>query len=212
VRVRGGAPVNVVSVRQGRFIVVDGPDGSGKTTQTARLADHLRAAGADVLQLREPGATPAGEAIRELLLDADTDLTARAEMLLYQAARAQLVETVIRPALARGATVVLDRYAYSTAAYQGFGLGLDPDDVARVSAIATGGLEPDLVVFLDVDPAVGLARLSGAHDRIEGRPLEYHRRVREGFLAEARRAGPRAVVIDATRDADAVTAAVLEAL
>jgi dTMP kinase len=189
---------------RGRFLVLDGPDGSGKTTQIARLAARLRERGAHVLVLREPGATPMGEALRDLLLHADVDITPLAEMLLYQAARAHLVETVIRPALAAGQTVLLDRYWYSTVAYQGHGLGLDPDEVRRVSAVATGGLEPDRVVLLDVPAEVGLARLKASRDRVEGRSLEYHRRVREGFLAEMRRLGARAVVIDASRDEDAV--------
>jgi dTMP kinase len=186
----------------GRFLVIDGPDGAGKTTQAVRIVDFLRARGDDVVALREPGATPVGEAIRDLLLDADTDVTPLTEMLLYQGARAQVVETVIRPALAQGRTVVLDRYWYSTAAYQAHGLGLDPPSVRRVSAVATGGLEPDHVFFLDVDPEVGLARIDGERDRIEGRPLAYHRRVRDGFLAEARALGGRATVLDATRPVD----------
>jgi dTMP kinase len=199
----------------GRFLVIDGPDGAGKTTQAVRIADFFRARGEDVVTLREPGATPAGEAIRDLLLDSCTDVTPLAEMLLYQAARAQVVETVIRPELARGRTVVLDRYWYSTAAYQAHGLGLDPASVRHVSAVATGGLEPDHVFILDVDPEIGLARIDGERDRIEGRPLAYHRRVRDGFLAEAEALGDRATVLDASRPADDVAAgirAVLERL
>ena len=199
----------------GRFLVIDGPDGAGKTTQAVRIAEYFRARGEDVITLREPGATPAGEAIRDLLLDADTDVTALTEMLLYQAARAQIVETVIRPALARGETVVLDRYWYSTAAYQAHGLGLDPVSVRHVSAVATGGVEPDHVFFLDVDPELGLGRINGERDRIEGRPLDYHRRVRDGFLVEARALGGRATILDASRSADDVAAeiqAVLERL
>jgi dTMP kinase len=196
----------------GTFYVIDGPDGSGKTTQAARAAEYLRRRGAAVVVLREPGATPAGEAIRDLLLDADTDLTPLAEMLLYQAARAQLVETVIRPALEEGQTVVLDRYWYSTAAYQAYGLGLDPAVVRRVSAAATGGLEPDHVFLLDVDPETGLGRLDVGRDRIEGRPLDYHRRVREGFLAVARDLGERATVVDANGSADEVAAQILGVL
>lgn len=194
---------------KGRFIVFDGPDGAGKSTQAAALGEHLRGCGERVQLLREPGATAAGEAIRDLLLDPGTDLAARAEMLLYQAARAQLVETVLRPALDEGTSVVLDRYWYSTAAYQGYGLGLDVEEVRRVSAAATGGLEPDHLFLLDLEPEVGLGRLRGARDRIEGRPLEYHRRVREGFLAEARRLGERATILDASAPAEEVTARIL---
>lgn len=186
--------------------MIDGPDGSGKTTQAARLAAHLRARGATVTNLREPGATPAGEAIRELLLHGDIDLTPLAEMLLYQAARAQLVETVIRPALAERHVVVLDRYWYSTLAYQGHGLGIDPEWVRRVSRVATGGLEPEHVFFLDLDAESGLQRLTGSRDRIEQRSLAYHRRVRDGFLEQARQLGKRASVVDAARTEDEVAA------
>ncbi|MGH7163223.1 MAG: dTMP kinase [Planctomycetota bacterium] len=195
----------------GRFLVIDGPDGSGKTTQAARLAARLKARGEIVTVLREPGGTPLGEAIRELLLDPDTDVAPSAEMLLYQAARAQLVATAIRPALEEGQTLVLDRYAYSTLAYQAYGLGLDPEAVRRVTEVATGGLEPERVFFLDLDPEVGLRRLARRPDRIEARPLEYHRRVREGFLAEARRLGVRAVVLDAARPLEAVAADIAQA-
>jgi len=193
----------------GRFLVIDGPDGSGKSTQVARIAARL---GEACVALREPGATPLGEAIRDLLLHSEVEPEPLAEMLLYQAARAQLVATVIRPALAQGRTVVLDRYWYSTAAYQGYGLGLDPEWVRRVSAVATGGLEPDAVVFLDLEPEVGLGRLPGGRDRIERRPLEYHRRVRAGFLAEARRLGRRATVVQADRPEEDVARDVAAAL
>ncbi len=194
----------------GRFYVIDGPDGSGKTTQAARLATELKAKRATVAVLREPGGTAAGEAIRDLLLDPDTDVTSLAEMLLYQAARAQLVEAVIRPALEAGQVVILDRYWYSTAAYQGSGLGLSEEDIRRVSTIATDGLEPDHVFILDVDPETAFGRLDGRRDRIEGRPLEYHRRVRDGFLAVARQLEGRCTVIDAMQSLESVTRSILE--
>jgi dTMP kinase len=189
---------------RGRFLVLDGPDGSGKTTQIARLAAKLRERGENVLVLREPGATPMGEAVRDLLLHADVDITPLAEMLLYQAARAHLVETVIRPALDAGQTVLLDRYWYSTAAYQGHGLGIDPDEIRRVSAVATKGLEPLRLILLDVPADIGLSRLKGKRDRVEGRSIEYHKRVRDGFLAEAKRLGGKAIVVDASRDEESV--------
>ena len=193
----------------GRLYVIDGPDGAGKTTQAARVAAYLRERGREVLVLREPGGTPVGEAIRDVLLDPETDLTATAEMMLYQAARAQLVEAVVRPALEAGTDIVLDRFTYSTVAYQAFGLGLDADAVRQVAEVVTGGLRPERVFILDLDPETGLERLQGDRDRIEGRPLDFHRRVREGFLAEAERLGEDAVVVDATRSMDDVTQAIL---
>lgn len=200
------------SRRSGQFFVVDGPDGAGKSTQVLRLATRLRARGAEVDLLREPGGTPAGEELRRLLLDPATEVVPVTEMLLYQAARAQLVATRILPALRAGRTVVLDRYYYSTVAYQGFGLGLDPDEVRRVSLVATGGLEPDRALFLDLAPEAALERLGGERDRIERRPLEFHRRVREGFLAEAARLGSRAAVLDAREAADTVAEAAADAV
>ena len=195
---------------KGRFFVLDGPDGGGKTTQVAALRDYLTERGEQVKTLREPGATSAGEAIRDLLLDPQTDLIPVAEMLLYQAARAQMVDALLRPTLESGVTVLLDRYWYSTAAYQGHGLGLDIESVREVSRTATGGLEPDHLFVLDVEPEVGLSRIQGERDRIEGRPLEYHRRVREGFLVEARRLGNQATILDASRPAAEVSAIIRE--
>ena len=192
----------------GRFFVLDGPDGAGKTTQAARLAAFLQDRGATVSVLREPGATPAGEAIRDLLLDPETDIGSLSEMLLYQAARAQIIEAVVGPALEDGKTVVLDRFGYSTVAYQGFGLGLDPDVIRTVTRIATNGLEPDHVFILDLPPEVGLGRLDGPKDRIERRPLDYHQRVREGFVAEAKRLGERCTLVDTTQTPEEVALAI----
>jgi len=196
----------------GKFFVLDGPDGAGKTTQAARLAAFLRDRGATVSVLREPGATPAGEAIRDLLLDPDTDIGRLAEMLLYQAARAQIIESVVKPALDGGKTVVLDRFGCSTVAYQGFGLGLDPEVIRVVTRIATGGLEPDHVFILDLPPEVGLERLDGPKDRIERRPLDYHQRVREGFLSEAKRLGDRCTLVDTTQTPEEVAAEIRRAV
>ncbi len=183
-------------------MVIEGPDGAGKTTQAARLSTWLREQGRTVHALREPGATAAGEAIRELLLDPETDLAPMAEMLLYQAARSHLMATRIAPALEAGEVVILDRFWYSTAAYQGHGLGLDLDAVRSVSQAATGGVEPDHVFLLDLAPHVGLGRVGSKRDRIESRPLAYHERVRAGFRVEIERLGARGTILDATRPVD----------
>ena len=194
----------------GRFFCIEGPDGAGKTTQAAILATYLKEQGRTVHLWREPGATAAGEAIRDILLDPDTDLAPMAEMLLYQAARAHLVATRVKPALAAGEVVILDRFWYSTAAYQGHGLGLDLEAIRKVSEIAVGGLEPEHVFLLDLVADVGLQRLSGAPDRIESRPRAYHERVRRGFQIEIARLGPRGTVLDATQPIEAIAQAIRE--
>ncbi|HWG94348.1 MAG TPA: dTMP kinase, partial [Mycobacteriales bacterium] len=204
-----------VSGLPGRFVALEGGEGAGKSTQLALLADWLRAQGHEVVVTREPGATPAGGRIRQVLLDPETGrLAPRAEALLYAADRAQHVAEVVRPALARGCVVLTDRYVDSSLAYQGAGRELERDDVARLSRWATEGLVPDLVVLLDVDPAVGLARATAGHgpDRIEAESLAFHQRVRSGFLALAAKAPERYLVLDADRPAEQVHADVRERL
>jgi len=194
------------------FIAFEGGEGAGKSTQVRRLADALAARGLDVRTTREPGGTPAGRRIRELLLDRASDgLSPRAEALLYAADRAEHVAAVIRPALAGGAVVITDRYVDSSLAYQGAGRTLAIADVARLSEWATEGLVPDLTVVLDLDPEVGLAR-AGDPDRLEAEPLDFHRRVRQGFLDLAAAAPARYAVIDASRDPDEVFADVAAAV
>lgn len=194
---------------RGRFLTLDGPDGGGKTTQAARLADTLRHWGYEVVTCRDPGGTPLGERLRPILLDhSSAPIGIRAEMLLYMASRAQLVEEVIRPALARGAWVVSDRYLLANIVYQGYAGGLDLVEVGKVGAAATGGLLPDLTLLLDVPLETARVRVGKARDRIEDRPASYHAKVREGFLraAEDAKAGACSyypapvVVIDATPD------------
>jgi dTMP kinase len=175
---------------RGRFLVLDGPDGGGKTTQAATLAGSLRARGLEVVTCRDPGGTTLGDRLRAVLLDRGTvNLALRAEMLLYMASRAQLVEEVIAPALARGAVVVSDRYLLANIVYQGHAGGLGVETVGRVGLEATGGLLPDLTVVLDVPPDLARARIGPARDRIEDRPDGYHARVREGFLKAAAESG-----------------------
>jgi dTMP kinase len=195
---------------RGRFIVLDGPDGSGKSTQFRRLCDAIRAAGLEVVETREPGGTAVGERIREVLLDpVHVDMTVRCEMLLYMASRAQLVESVIRPALERGATVVADRFVSSTLAYQGTAGGLGRSEIMEVASAAVGTTWPDLTVIFDVDEVTASRRLSPLLDRMEQKGLDFHRRVREGYLAQARARPEAHLVIDAGQDVDAVAAALL---
>jgi dTMP kinase len=197
----------------GLFITLEGCEGSGKSTQLARLASGLRAAGAQVHALREPGGTTVGEQVREILLSpAHEGMDAVTEVLLYEAARAEHVARVIRPALASGAIVVCDRYADSSTAYQGYGRGLDLGMVRSLNDWATGGLVPDRTIVLDVPPAEGLALAThdGA-DRLEREAIAFHVRVREGYLSMAREEPERFVVVP-RGDADEVFAAIAAAL
>lgn len=169
-------------MRSGLFLVLEGPEGSGKTTQATKLEAWLVARGIPVLRVREPGGTPAGEEIRRLLLHSG-HLPARAELLLMEAARAVLVEERIRPALAAGTLVLADRFALSSLAYQGMARGLGVADVATLNAFATGGLVPDLTIVVAVPAAVGESRRAarGAADRIEGAGREFHERVARAY-------------------------------
>lgn len=165
---------------RGVFVVLEGGDGSGKSTQTALLVARLREAGREVVATREPGATEAGAAIRSVVLGGG-DLDPRAEALLIAADRAEHVAEVIRPALERGATVVSDRYIPSSLAYQGVARGLGVDDIARLSDWATGGLQPDVVVLLDVPPDVATRRREGPEDRMEREPAEFRAMVNKAY-------------------------------
>jgi len=181
-----------------RFIVLDGLDGAGKSSQLGGLADWLREGGREVVTCRDPGSTAVGDAIRGILLDRrDLHLDATAEMLLYMAARAQLVAEVVRPALARGAWVVSDRYLLSNVVYQGHAGGLDPDTIRRVGEVATGGLAADLVLVLDIDPATAARRLNRPLDKLEDRGDGYRERLRAGYLREAAADPGRIRLLDA---------------
>jgi len=177
------------SNKPGFFLSLDGPDGGGKTTQAAWLADWLRQKGFEVVTCRDPGATPLGDQLRRILLDRETaNLSLRAEMLLYMASRAQLVEEVIRPALNDGKIVISDRFLLANIVYQGYAGGLPTSEIGQVGLTATGHLLPDLTLVLDIPIELARSRVGGARDRIEDRPSDYQARVREGFRKAAERA------------------------
>ncbi len=189
----------------GVLITFEGIEGCGKTTQARLLVDALRKAGRDVLAVREPGGSAIAESIRAMLLDpANTAMSPLAELLLYEAARAQLIAEVIRPALDRGAIVVCDRFYDSTTAYQGAGRGLRNVDFTTLNRLATGGLTPDLTLFIDIPVEIGLARAkNGAEgDRIEREPAEFHNRVRQGFQAIAAAESNRVRRLDGERSVE----------
>ena len=196
----------------GRFITLEGGEGAGKSTQAALLAEGLRKAGKDVTVTREPGGAPGAEEIRALLVaGAVARWDAMTEALLHVAARRQHLKETIQPALDAGRWVVCDRFADSTMAYQGYGLGLGRDVVAGLHALAIGGVAPDLTVVLDIPVETGLARAAakaGGEDRYERMGEEFHRRLREGFLDIARREPDRCAVVDAVGAIEAVQAAI----
>ncbi|MBN1202202.1 MAG: dTMP kinase [Anaerolineae bacterium] len=195
------------------FITFEGPDGSGKTTQVPLLVAWLREQGFRVFQTREPGGTPIGDQIRAVLHDLKNEgMHPHTEILLYAASRAQLVAQEIRPRLAAGEIVVCDRYADSTLAYQGYGHGLDLVALRQILAFATGGLVPDLTLYLDIDPEAGLKRRqqaaqNGAEwNRMDAQSLAFHHRVREGYRALIAEDRARWVIINALTDRDTVQA------
>lgn len=198
----------------GRFIVFDGPDGSGKSTQFKRFSSYSREAGRlKVREVREPGGTAIGEQIRTVLLDpANTEMSLRCEMMLYMASRAQLIEQIIRPALTRDEFVLADRFISSTLAYQGTAGGMTPEEILAVGRVAIGSIWPDLTVIFDVDEHVAATRLNPLLDRMELKGVEFHRRVRQGFLAQAQNEPDRHLVVDATAEADVVFERLLRGL
>lgn len=198
----------------GCFITVEGIDGCGKSTQARLLAEDLERAGYDVLALREPGGVAISEKIRALLLDpANAEMSATCELLLYEAARAQLVHEVVAPALAGGRVVVCDRFYDSTTAYQGYAGGVPLDAVTRANELAVGACAPDLTLVFDIDPALAAERtVSRAQDRMEAKGIAYQQRVAEGFRAIAAADPARVKLIDAARDIDAIHADVMVAV
>src|SRR5688572_15837102 len=196
----------------GKLIVFEGPEGAGKTTQLKRLAERLSVLRLPCVAVREPGGTPVGDAIREILLDPEREITNATEALLFMASRAELTAREIRPSLAKGSLVLVDRFFLSTYAYQVAGRGLPEDEVRAANKLAVGGLVPDLTIMLTIPPDQGMARVAqrGAHDRLERADREFHERVSKAFAAftDARwqRAHPECgavVSVDAADDVDA---------
>jgi dTMP kinase len=192
---------------RGFFITLEGGEGSGKTTQLRALLTHLRSTEREVVETRDPGGTSIGNQIRNLLLDGENArMDPLTELLLYEASRAQLVQEIVRPALEAGRIVVCDRFTDSTVAYQGYGRGLDLDLIARLNELATRGIQPDLTCLLDLDPTVGLERVSSRlaaprsrRDRLENEALAFHERVRHGYRTLAATEPERVILLDATQ-------------
>lgn len=187
--------------QRGLFLSLDGLDGAGKSTQCRLLADWLRGQGFQVTACSDPGGTEIGQQLREMLLDRRRSMTLACEAFLFMASRAQLTAEIIRPALDSGQAVICDRFLLANVVYQGYAGGLDPQMLYTMGLLATGGLEPDLTIVLDLPVEAALSRRHGPADRVESRGEEYHARVRAGFLAEARRRPDRIHIIDAARPA-----------
>lgn len=194
------------------FVTFEGGEGSGKSTQARLLASRLEAEGQPVLLLREPGGTPLGEEVRRLLLQREHPLTAETELLLFLAARSELVRSVVRPALNAGRIVICDRFSDSTLAYQGYARGLDLEQVRTLNAFATGGLRPDLTVLLDLAVAAGRARTHGDNDAFQREDNAFHERVRRGYLALAKEDPGRWLVLDAARSPPELADMIFEAV
>jgi len=198
---------------RGRLISIEGVEGSGKSTHCRRLGQWLTARGLEVVLTSEPDGTPLGSAIRRVFEQDGMPPTPLTQTFLFMAARQQHVAQVIRPALARGAVVISDRYADATLAYQGFGGGMELETIRDLNALATGGVMPDLTILLDLDPAEGIRRISDrALDAFEKMDLDFHRRVREGYLEIARAEKNRVVVLGAAQPQDALHSAVVRAV
>lgn len=198
-----------IGTPNGLFITLEGGDGSGKTTQAALLEEWLKQQGRTVVRTREPGGTSAGVEIREIVLHHRGEISPRAEALLYAADRAHHIETLVRPALARGEVVLQDRYLDSSVAYQGAGRVLDPVEIRGISLWAAEGLLPDLTILLDLDETAARARLDTSrtrYDRLEAEKAEFHARVRAAYLELADAEPERFLVVDAARSVDEIAA------
>jgi dTMP kinase len=204
------------SITPGLFLTLEGPEGSGKSTHAPRLAEYLRSLGRDVLLTREPGGTSIGDQIRSILNDhANAAMQPRAESLLFCASRAQLVSQMIRPHLEQGGTVVCDRFSDSSIAYQGYGHGLDRTVLLSICNFATGGLQPHLTLLLDLPVEIGLTRRRhgpGDWNRLDALEVEFHRKVRQGYLELARQEPSRWIRIDAEKEEEEVWLQILKAV
>lgn len=216
--VRAHGDVSWLSRLRGRFVVFEGPDGSGKSTQLKALGALCKAQGLKVVEARDPGGTFIGEEIRELLLKrrdhvpGAADMAVRCETMLFMASRAQLVDEVIRPARSRGEVVLGDRFVPSTLAYQGAAGGMTREEIEAAAKVACGDVRPDVVLVFDVDEATAARRLNPLLDRMEAKGAAFHRKVREGYLAQAKERPDEFMVIDARGNADQVTGLMLNAL
>ena len=190
---------------KGKFITFEGSEGSGKSTQANLLLQYLKRRGIPVMLLREPGGVRISEAIRGLLLDVkNAEMTKESETLLYMVSRAQLVEEILKPALKKGTVILCDRFLDSTIAYQGYGNGVDIEMIKRTGAFATQGIAPGLTLLFDIDTGKGLSRTNAVKDRIELRSVDYHRRVRKGYLTLAKQNRKRFRVILVNQDKEAI--------
>lgn len=200
----------------GRFVVFEGPDGSGKSTQFRRLSDLLKGARITTTEVREPGGTPVGERIRQHIVlaraEEGLEMGVRCEMLLYMASRAELVEKVVLPALKRSELVLADRFVASTLAYQGAAGGMAASDISAVARVATRNLLPDLVVVFDIDHQAAAKRMGLLLDRMEAKGAAFHTKVRQGYLEQAKNDPGRFAVVDASKDQDNVWAQLLTTL
>ncbi len=195
---------------RGLFLSLDGLDGTGKSTQCRLLADWLRARGREVTLCADPGGTAVGDVIRTLLLEHRGEMSVACEAFLFMASRAQLTAEVIRPALEAGQVVLSDRFILANVVYQGHAGGLDPEKLWEIGRLSSGGLEPDLTIVLDLPPEEARRRRGRPADRMESRAEDYHQRVRDGFLSEARRRPERIVVVDAAGTVEQVHALICQ--
>ncbi len=198
-----------VKTMKGKFITFEGSEGCGKSTQSKLLYDYLKEKGYPVVYLREPGGVKISEKIREILLDAKNDsMSPECEMLLYMAARAQVVSSVVRPALLAGKIVICDRFMDSTLAYQGYGLGMEINLIKSIGSFVTGGITPDLTILMDLPVKKGLKHREASRDRIEQRSLAYHSKVRKGYLKLARLEPERVKIVKVEKDKNQTQSAI----